>query len=77
MSGNIEDEVLGWLRAHPREEGYELREISRQFKISPERLRDRLRRLVDDGLITQSDPVHGFSDGNPSYRVVDRRGNLE
>ncbi|HUG13999.1 MAG TPA: hypothetical protein VMM78_03180 [Thermomicrobiales bacterium] len=71
LSGNIEDEVLEWLRAHPREDGYELREIARQFSISPERLRDRLRRLVDDGSITQSDPVHGFSDGNPIYRLVD------
>lgn len=70
MSSNIEDAVIDWLRAHPREGGYELREIARQFSISPERLRDRLRRLVDDGLLIQSDPVHGFSDGNPSYRVV-------
>jgi DNA-binding GntR family transcriptional regulator len=69
-SDNVESAVIEWLRAHPSDDGYELREIARKFGISPERLRDRLRRLVDDGKLTQSDPVHGFSDGNPSYRLI-------
>jgi DNA-binding Lrp family transcriptional regulator len=64
------DDIETWLRAHPREESYDLSELAERFSIAPERLRDRLRRLVDQGVLTQSEPVTGVADANPSYRLA-------
>ena len=65
------DEIVSWLRANPSEDGIELRDLAEQFGMAPERLRDRLRRLVEQGLLTQSAPVTGVADANPSYQLAD------
>ena len=62
-------EILDWLQLHPQDDGYTLRELSAQFELSTERMRDQLRRLVDAGYISQSDPIPGFADANPIYAL--------
>ena len=64
------DDIIAWLHAHPREDRYELYELATYFSVAPEHLRDRLRRLVEQGMLTQSAPVAGLADANPSYQVA-------
>ena len=64
------DAVVEWMRAHPRPDGYELSELAAQFGRAPERMRDQLRRLVDVGVLVQSEPVTGFADNNPRYALA-------
>jgi hypothetical protein len=64
------DELLHWFRSQPAEADIELNDLSERFAVRPERLRDQLRRLVEQGLLAQSDPVPGFADANPSYRLI-------
>ena len=66
------EEILKWMRENQRPEGYELNELSARFRAAPERMRDQLRRLVDQGHLTQSEPVTGMSDANPTYQFVNR-----
>ncbi|MGH9174060.1 MAG: hypothetical protein ACRD1H_06865 [Vicinamibacterales bacterium] len=70
MSSSLDNAVIAWLRAHPSIDGCELHEIAAHFDIVPDRLRDRLRRLVDRGILRQSEPVAGVADRNPSYRLA-------
>ncbi|MDP9374072.1 MAG: hypothetical protein M3Q65_16760 [Chloroflexota bacterium] len=63
-------EVLAWMQAHPRTEGYELVELAERFGLPPERMRDQLRRLVDAGYLAQSEPVRGRADANPTYALT-------
>lgn len=63
--------IVEWMRANPRAGGHELYDLARQFSESPDRLRDRLRRLVDQGILTQSRPIAGFADNNPSFDLRD------
>jgi hypothetical protein len=60
-------EVCDWMREHPRSEGYALMELAERFHWEPDRLRDRLRRRVVAGELTQSAPVTGIADNNPTY----------
>ncbi len=70
MSANIGDEVVAWMQAHANPDGHELSALAAQFGLEPERMRDRLRRLVDQGVLVQSAQVTGFSDANPSYTLA-------
>lgn len=65
------EEILAWLRQQACPGGHTLDELSQHFGYPRERMRDHLRRLVDAGLLRQSDPVAGFADANPSYRITD------
>ena len=69
-NSRLDTAVIAWLRDHPHEDGLALQEIATHFDIAPERLRDRLRRLVDQGLLVQSATVTGKSDANPSYQLI-------
>lgn len=69
MKDTNSEDILAWMRTAPRPEGHELAEIARHFGVSRERMRDQLRRLVDLGSLTQSDPVTGFADANPTYTL--------
>ena len=70
MSSDTGDEIVAWMRTHPSEDGHELSALAKQFGTAPERMRDRLRRLVDQGVLRQSAQVTGFSDANPSYTLA-------
>ena len=70
MSTDTTDEILAWMQAHPRNDGHPLVDLAAQFGLSPERMRDRLLRLVNSGDLAQSVPVTGFADGNPSYSLT-------
>jgi predicted ArsR family transcriptional regulator len=61
--------VLAWMRSGPATDSYTLDELSRHFGVTRERMRDHMRRLVDAGLLTQSEPIPGFADANPSYAL--------
>ena len=69
MSVTSDDEIVAWIRANAAEDGHELNALAAQFGIRPERMRDRLRRLVDRGVLVQSSQITGFSDANPSYSL--------
>jgi hypothetical protein len=69
MTGACSDEVVVWMQSDPQPDGHDLAEISKRFGRSPERMRDQLRRLVDQGCLTQSAPVTGFADSNPVYAL--------
>jgi hypothetical protein len=64
------EDILTWMRANPRPDGYELRQLCKQFNLPIERMRDQLRRLVDAGELSQSEPLPGFADANPTYALV-------
>ena len=70
MSADSSNQILAWMRAHPRADGHELVELAAQFGLSPELMRDRLLRLVNNGELAQSEPVTGFADANPSYTLT-------
>lgn len=70
MSGESSDEILTWMQTHPNGDGYPLVELAAQFGLSPERMRDRLLRLVNTGQLAQSEPITGFADANPSYTLT-------
>lgn len=70
MSGETNEEILAWMQTHPNDSGYPLVELAAQFGLSPERMRDRLLRLVNTGKLAQSAPVTGMADGNPSYTLT-------
>ncbi|MDQ3549525.1 MAG: hypothetical protein M3439_11985 [Chloroflexota bacterium] len=74
MSARTTEEILAWMQAHPRDDGYPLVDLASQFGLSPERMRDRLLRLVNTGQLAQSEPVTGFADSNPSYMVKNSGG---
>ena len=69
MSSATTEEIIAWMQAHPRHDGHPLADLAAQFGLSPERMRDRLLRLVNSGDLAQSQPVTGFADGNPSYSL--------
>jgi hypothetical protein len=69
-NSSLDTAVIAWLRGHPHGDGHALQEIAAHFDIAPERLRDRLRRLVDQGLLAQSAAVTGKSDANPNYQLI-------
>jgi hypothetical protein len=70
MAGETSEEILAWMAAHPVPDGHPLVDLAAQFGLSPERMRDRLLRLVNAGQIIQSEPVTGFADANPSYTLT-------
>ena len=72
MSGESSEAILAWMQAHPDPNGHPLVELAVQFGLSPERMRDRLLRLVNTGQLAQSEPVTGFADANPSYTLTGR-----
>jgi predicted ArsR family transcriptional regulator len=67
----VSTSVLAWMQSRPHSDHYTLDELSIQFGSTRERMRDHLRRLVDVGLVTQSEPIAGFADANPSYSLAD------
>ena len=70
MSGESSEEILVWMQANPTTDGHPLVELAAQFGLSPERMRDRLLRLVNSGQLAQSEPITGFADANPSYTLT-------
>jgi len=64
------EDLMRWFQAQPAEADVELNDLSARFAIRPERMRDQLRRLVEQGLLAQSEPVPGFADANPTYRLI-------
>ncbi len=70
MTGEPSEEILAWMQAHPTPDGHPLVDLAAQFGLSPERMRDRLLRLVNTGQLAQSAPVTGFADANPSYTLT-------
>jgi hypothetical protein len=70
MTAESFEDILAWMQAHPRDNGHELVDLASQFGLSPERMRDRLLRLVNTGQLSQSEPVTGFADANPSYSLT-------
>ncbi len=69
MTGEFSEDVIAWMQAHPTTDGHPLVELAAQFGLSPERMRDRLLRLVNTGQLVQSEPITGFADANPSYAL--------
>jgi hypothetical protein len=69
MSSVCNDEVVVWMQTETNSDGHDLIEIAARFGRSRERMRDQLRRLVDQGCLTQSAPVTGFADSNPVYTL--------
>jgi hypothetical protein len=69
MSSVCNDEVVVWMQTEPNPDGHDLVEIAARFGRSRERMRDQLRRLVDQGCLAQSAPVTGFADSNPVYTL--------
>lgn len=70
MATDHHEEILAWMQAHPQADGHELAVLANQFGLSPERMRDRLLRLVNTGDLAQSEPITGFADANPSYTLT-------
>src|SRR5690349_19084547 len=66
------DDITTWFHAHPDRPEIGLHELAANTAIAPERLRDRLRRLVDQGQLIQSAPIPGVADSDPRYRLPDR-----
>jgi hypothetical protein len=66
------DDIATWFRTHPDRSDVGLHELAALAGIAPERLRDRLRRLVDQGQLLQSDPIAGVADNDPQYRLAGR-----
>lgn len=69
MSTDLDD-IATWFSAHPGESDVGLRELASLAGIAPERLRDRLRRLVEQGVLLQSEPITGVADNDPRYRLA-------
>lgn len=63
-------EIVRWFQEQPSGTAVELNTLSERFGIRPEHLRDQLRRLVEQGTLSQSEQVPGISDGNPSYQLT-------
>ena len=70
MTGETSEEILAWMQAHPTTDGHPLVDLAAAFGLSPERMRDRLLRLVNTGQLVQSEPITGFADANPSYTLA-------
>jgi hypothetical protein len=70
MTGEPSEDIIAWMQAHPTADGHPLVDLAAQFGLSPERMRDRLLRLVNTGQLAQSEPITGFADANPSYSLA-------